>query len=60
MFICNIIVGNYCVGMRNTKINTTMYDCAVDNLTNPKIYSLPNNNSVFPKYIVAIHRNAKM
>lgn len=60
IFICNIIVGKYCVGKKNTVINTSLYDCAVNNLTNPTIFSLPNNNSIFPKFIVAFHKNAKM
>lgn len=59
MFICDILIGKCCIGCVNMVINETKYDCAVDNLNNPNIYVIPNNNAAYPKYIIAFHKNAK-
>jgi poly [ADP-ribose] polymerase 7/11/12/13 len=59
MFVCDIIVGSCAKGIMNCKIDTDLFDCAVDNIENPRIYVLPYNYAAYPRYIVAFHKNAK-
>ena len=59
MFICYISYGNKIQGSLDLVIDTNKFDCAVDNLPNPTIYVIPNNNAIYPKYVIAFHRNAK-
>lgn len=58
MFICNIVYGSKVQGSLNIGLNPNIADCAVDNLKNPSIYVIPNNNAIYPKYVVAFYKNA--
>jgi len=59
MFICNILVGNCCIGKGGMKIDKSLYDCAVDNLKSPNIYVIPYDYAAYPKYVICFHKNAK-
>lgn len=60
IFICDVIIGNCCIGKPGLVIDNDIYDCAVDNIENPKTFVFPYNYAVFPKYIVAFHKNASV
>lgn len=59
MFICYISYGSKTQGSANLVIDTNEFDCAVDYLANPSIYVIPNDNDIYPKYVIAFHKNAQ-
>lgn len=59
MLVCNVLVDKKCKGSYGLVIDQTKYDTAVDNLQKPSIYVVPNNNAVYPSYLVAFHKNAR-
>ena len=60
MLICSVLVGkcHIYIGGRGD-INIVKHDNSVDNIQNPLIYVTPYDNGAIPRYIVAMHKNAK-
>jgi hypothetical protein len=58
MFLCDVLVGNSCLGSSNMIINTSLYDSSVDNAANPTIFVTQYADGAYPKYIIAFHKNA--
>jgi len=59
MFLCDVLMGRISPTTRaSMNIDTTKYDCAVDNFTNPTILVTPYLDSAYPRYIIAFHKNA--
>ena len=58
MLICDVIVGNVCRGSSNLVVDQSKYECAVDNLTNPSIYVVPNNDASYPRFQIAFYKYA--
>lgn len=54
MFICNAIIGNKKMGDAKAP-----FECNVNKMTYSSIFAIPDNDSIYPKYIVAFHKNAK-
>lgn len=57
MFICRAAIGRACLG-NNSKQIPEEFDTAVNNLENPTIYVMPNDDSVLPEYVIAFYMNA--
>jgi len=51
MLICKIIYNNICLGKNNQNCPEG-YDIQVDNIKNPKIYSVNNDESILPLYVI--------
>jgi hypothetical protein len=58
MFLCNVLIGNQCVGSSGKYIDTEIYDSACDSLERPTIFVTPYKNSSYPRYIIAFYKNA--
>ena len=58
MLLCDVLVGNSCLGSSDMRINTSLYDSSVDNPANPTIFVTPYAVGAYPKYIIAFHKNA--
>jgi hypothetical protein len=58
MFLCNVLIGNSCIGSHGKHIDTKLYDSACNNLTKPTIIVTPYHNGSYPRYIIAFHKNA--
>jgi hypothetical protein len=57
MFLCNVLIGN-CVEIYGSKeIDTKLYDNSVNSLLGPTIYVSPYNDAIFPRYLIAFHKN---
>ncbi|KAJ8609121.1 hypothetical protein CTAYLR_006066 [Chrysophaeum taylorii] len=59
VFVCRIIVGNYCRGMPDAVVPPALetnpnqrYDTTVDNEHNPTIYVTYNDHQAYPSYLV--------
>ncbi|XP_060077598.1 E3 ubiquitin-protein ligase mind-bomb-like [Ylistrum balloti] len=61
MFVAKVLVGKYCVGnsdytrppSQNPRDNqSVLFDSCVDNMKNPRIYCVFDNNQYYPEYIV--------
>jgi hypothetical protein len=58
MFVNSVLVGRMIQGASNTVCNVTLGDTQVDNLSRPKIFSVPRAEQAIPKYVIAFHKNA--
>lgn len=58
MFLCNVLIGNACIGSSGKIIGTEKYDSACDNLKNPTIFVTPYKNGSYPRYVIAFYKNA--
>jgi hypothetical protein len=58
MFVCKLATANICRGTFGLKIDTEIYDCAVDNLSKPMLYVTPLQYASIPEYLVVFHKNA--
>ncbi len=58
MFVNSVLVGRTAVGGSNSTCNVQFTDTQVDNVTNPKIFSIPRAQQAIPKYVIAFHKNA--
>jgi len=59
MLICSVLIGVVGTYGQNKKINTTVHDISVNNLTAPTIFATPYKEAAVPRYIVAFHHDAK-
>ena len=59
MFLCDISMGRIGPGRAGYDIDTSKYDCAVDNLEKPTIVVSPYGDAAYPRYIIAFHKTAK-
>jgi hypothetical protein len=58
MFVNSVLVGRMILGSSNTVCNLEVADTQVDNLSRPKIFSVPRAEQAIPKYVIAFHKNA--
>lgn len=58
MFLCDVLIGVLTNVTHNCIIDTNKYDNSVNSLVNPTIYVTPYDNSAYPKYLIAFHKNA--
>ena len=61
MFVCNIIVGETCVGNGSmtvppTKNDGKQYDTLVNSITNPSIYVICKDYHAIPKYLITFRQ----
>lgn len=54
MFFCDILVGEKCSWARKTGAPGEVY---VDSEKNTNIFVVPDDNSTYPRYIIAFHKN---
>jgi poly [ADP-ribose] polymerase 10/14/15 len=59
MFLCDVLMGNPCLGQSQLVIDTTKYHSAVDNIKTPSILVTPFADGAYPRYIIAFHKGAK-
>ena len=57
MFLCRVIVGAYCKGVKNAltpavRHGSLLFDTTVDNMANPSIYVTYNDAQAYPEYLV--------
>jgi hypothetical protein len=57
MLVNQVAVSQLCRGTSGTPVPPP-YDAAVDNITNPSIYVIPNDAAALPTHILAFYRNA--
>jgi hypothetical protein len=58
MFLCDVLIG-ICTQVSNqTEINTILYDNSVNALVNPTIYVSPYDQGIYPRYLIAFHKNS--
>ncbi len=57
MMICDILVGKKVLGngKNNNILDEKQGDVFVDNISNPSIYSVPNNSQSIPRYVVQFY-----
>jgi poly [ADP-ribose] polymerase 7/11/12/13 len=58
MFVCRVALSVPCQGKGYTDIDKTKYSYAVDNMMNPSIFVVPDDEAALPLYIVAFYKNA--
>ena len=56
MMICDIIVGKKVLGRSGQILDSNDGDTWVDNISNPCIYSIPNNDQCIPVYVVQFYK----
>ena len=59
MFVCDVITGTCGKGVANKRIDTTKFESGVNSIKAPSMYVIPNDNAIFPKYLVAFYPKAK-
>jgi hypothetical protein len=59
MLVCDVVIGKSCNGSFQKKLDILEYDSMVDNLNEPKIFVVPNDDAAYPAYVIAFHKNAK-
>jgi len=57
MFLCCVIVGEYCKGVRDATVpaarhGNCLFDTTVDDMANPSIYVTYNDAQAYPEYLV--------
>ena len=57
MFACRVMVGEYCFGKSNVltpdvREGNTLFDCTVDNISNPSIYVTYHDSQAYPEYLI--------
>ena len=57
MFLCRVIVGEYCEGVSDATIpaarkGSILFDTTVDNMANPSIYVTYHDAQAYPEYLV--------
>ena len=57
MFLCRVIVGAYCKGVKNAltpavRHGSLLFDTTVDDMANPSIYVTYNDAQAYPEYLV--------
>ena len=55
MFLCRVVVGEYCMGVRDAltpdvRSGSTLYDTTVNDMTNPSIYVTYHDAQVAPNH----------
>ncbi len=55
MLLNKVYIGRSTIKYSN-EYNANQYDSIVDNIDNPQIYSIPNNQHIVPKYLVKFRR----
>lgn len=58
MFVCKVALSIPCQGRGYSEIDKSKYNYAVDNLLNPTIFVVPDDEAALPVYIVAFYKNA--
>lgn len=54
MFLCDVLVGK-------KKLSSQILgacECYVNNLENPDIFAIPEDDAIYPRYVIAFHKNA--
>jgi Poly(ADP-ribose) polymerase catalytic domain len=59
VFLCDVLIGRATIGVNNVAIDRTKYDCAVNSLTSPTIYCIPDDQAILPKTLVVFHKNPR-
>jgi len=57
MFLCQVVVGEYCRGVQNaltpaTRNGNMLFDTTVDDMANPSIYVTYHDAQAYPEYLV--------
>ena len=57
MFMCRVVVGEYCLGVRDAltpavRTGLTLFDSTVNQMDNPSIYVTYHDAQAYPEYIV--------
>ena len=59
MFLCQVLVGDYCLGRQDAATPdprpgsaVDLYDSTVDNMQNPKIFVTYTDPQVYPAYLI--------
>jgi len=66
MFICRVLVGEYCIGRKDVRapdvVDATtnrLYDTTVNNLANPEIFVTYHDAQVYPEYLIKFKRTGR-
>ena len=59
MFVCDVLVGKTVQGVAQKRLDMNLYDTGVDNVVKPGMYICPKDDTSYPRYLVAFHKNAK-
>jgi hypothetical protein len=52
LLICQVCVGQSCLGKSGMTIRTDTYDSAVNDLAKPSIYVVPRDEAILPEFVV--------
>lgn len=55
MFLADVLIGKKTLPQNKTG---AVGECSVDNTSKPSIYVVPENDSTYPRYIIAFHKDA--
>ena len=58
VLVCNLFYGNAVLGTSGASIDTSRYDVAVNDLTNPTIMVTPHDDGIMPRFLVAFYARA--
>lgn len=58
MLVCDVVVGNSCMGSLKKVLDQSQYDSMVNNLKNPTIFVVPNDDAAYPTYVIAFDKQA--
>ena len=65
MFLCQVLVGDYCLGKQDAVTPdlrpgsaVDLYDSTVDNVQDPKIFVTYHDPQVYPEYLIKIVKHA--
>lgn len=59
IFLCDVALGVPCCAGSGAFIDTENYDYSINTRTKPTIYSIPYDDAINPRYVIAFHKNAK-
>jgi len=57
MFLCRVVVGEYCMGKKDAltpdvRVGHQLYDCTVNDMSNPGIFVTYHDAQAYPEYLV--------
>ena len=61
MFLCRVLVGEYCRGIENARtpqvrMGNVLFDSTVDSMANPSIYVTYNDAQAYPDYLISFRK----
>ena len=64
MFMCRVLVGEYCLGQRDARApefrsGPLRFDSTVDRLVAPEIFVTFHDSAAYPEYVVSFRRVAR-